>query len=138
VLIGVIKFVPLPSVFAWQMLASAGLPGAGTISALVAIAFVLAGVFMFGTLKNRADESERLLKLAREEAEIERDRAERERDDKLTAEAEVKRLQALPNLEQHARLLQKLLDKADSQLVKTDEQTALLREIRIATVPPER
>jgi hypothetical protein len=123
VLLGVVKFVPAPALFMWSLLGVAKLPGAGTISALVAIVFILAGVFTYGVLKTRADEAERLMKLAREEAEIEREARDR-------LEKEVTVLRAQPNLEQHARLMQKLLDKSDIQI-------ELLREIKTATVPPQ-
>jgi uncharacterized membrane protein YfbV (UPF0208 family) len=132
VFVGVIKFVPLPALFVWQMLGAAELPGAGTISALVAIAFVLAGVFMFGTLKTRADESERLMKLAREEAAIERDKADR-------LEAENARLKAQPNLTEHAHLLRKLSEAItkheEHSETRNREMIELLRDIRSATHP---
>lgn len=125
-MLALIKFVPMPAVIVWKMLGAANLPGAGTISALVAIAFILAGVFMYGALKTRADEAERLLKLAREEAAIERDARNR-------LEKEVAILRAQPDLKQHHALLQRMLEKSDVQLQKSDVQIELLREIKTST-----
>ena len=125
-LMGVAKFVPLPAVVAWELLGATSIPGAGTIAALLAIAVLMAGVFMFGTLKNRAEQAERVKDLAIDEADIERKRADRERDERVAAEAEVERLKARPDLEEHARLLAgavQLQDKMLDFLKRHEEST---------------
>lgn len=118
-----------PTLGAWQLVVLA-IPSAGSFAALVGCATIVGAALMVGRYKSAADAAERLLKLAAEETTI--------KDGKIARlESENAIFRAQPNLEQHARLLQKMLDKADQQLEGDAIQTDLLREIRLAVIPPK-
>lgn len=97
---------------AWAMLDMAG---GQNIVAYLGVGFFVAGALLVGRYREALAISERERKTL---AEI---------NVRLTERNAI--LEAQPNLEQHARLLSKMLDKAD-------EQTRLLREIRQAVVSP--
>lgn len=123
-----LKLAVVPTFGAWELLAVT-VPSAGTLAGLVAVAIIVGGAMMMGALRADNASKKNLIETLQAEATVYREKA-----DRLEKENVV--LRAQPDLSQHHKLLQKLLDRADAQIERGDTQIELLREIKTATVPP--
>jgi hypothetical protein len=114
-------YAAIPTVGVWTTLALT-VPSAATVGSLVAIATLVGGGLVVGTLRAQLTHARTTIALAKDEREILSAKAER-------LEKRNAVLEQRPNLEHHAMLLGEL-----TTLVT--EQTSMLQQIRTAVVPP--
>lgn len=99
------------------------------LPAIIGVAFLVGGGIVVASYREKLGLARNTIEIQKAEIEVRESTESRLAEEKAKLEARVTMLEARPNLEQHAALLSKLLERAE-------EQTDLLREIRTATVPP--
>lgn len=125
-----IKLGVLPTASGWGILATA-VPSAGTIGALIAIASLVGGALVVGTLRAQLSAAKGTITLGKDEREILAAKAER-------LEKRNTILEAQPNLDKHARLLEELTSLVIEQGHLMREQSHVLHVVQDAVVPPDR